>query len=95
MNIFLDPDLWGKCKSWIRLIKLCEIKTDLKNAIGVDTSKFAKKVDLVSLKSETDKLDNGKFRTTPVDLIRLSDAVKNKVIKRTIHHELVKKFNAV
>ena len=57
--------------------------------------KFAKKVDLVSLKSETDKLDNGKFRTTPVDLIRLSDAVKNKVIKRTIHDELVKKFNAV
>ena len=66
-----------------------------KLAIGVDTSKFAKKVDLVSLKSETDKLDSGKFRTTPVDLIRLSDAVKNKVIKRTIHDELVKKFNAV
>ena len=35
-------------------------KADLKNAIGVDKSKvnFAKKVDLVSLKSEIDKLDN-------------------------------------
>ena len=32
-------------------------KTDLKNAVGVDTSTFAKKVDLVNLKSEIDKLD--------------------------------------
>ena len=31
-------------------------KADLKNAAGVDTSKFAKKGDLVSLKSEFDKL---------------------------------------
>ena len=30
-------------------------KVDLKNATGVDTSKFAKKVDLASLKSEVDK----------------------------------------
>ena len=32
-------------------------KSDLKNATGVDTSKFAKKVDLASLKSNADKLD--------------------------------------
>ena len=32
-------------------------KTDIKNATGVDTSKFAKKVDLASLKSDVDKLD--------------------------------------
>ena len=31
-------------------------KSDLKNAAGVDTSKFAKKADLASLKSEIDKL---------------------------------------
>ena len=31
------------------------IKADLKNTTGVDTSKFAKKVDLPSLKSEVDK----------------------------------------
>ena len=32
-------------------------ETDLKNATGVDTSKFAKKVDLANLKSDVDKLD--------------------------------------
>ena len=31
-------------------------KADLKNATGVDTSKFAKKVDLASLKSNVEKL---------------------------------------
>ena len=33
------------------------IKTDLKNATGIDKSTFAKKVDLASLKSNVDKLD--------------------------------------
>ena len=32
-------------------------KADLENATFVDTSKFAKKIDLASLKSNTDKLD--------------------------------------
>ena len=32
-------------------------KADLKSATGVDTSKFAKKVDLASLTSDVDKLD--------------------------------------
>ena len=32
-------------------------KADLENAADVDTSKFAKKIDLASLKSNTDKLD--------------------------------------
>ena len=34
-----------------------ETKVDLKNAAGVDTSKFGKQADLASLKSEVDKLD--------------------------------------
>ena len=42
-------------------------KTDLKNAAGADKSKFTKKVDLTSLKSEIDKLDIGKLETTSVD----------------------------
>ena len=32
-------------------------KADLKNATGVDTSKFSKKVDLASLKSDVDILN--------------------------------------
>ena len=43
-------------------------KTDLKNASGADTSKFAKKVDLASLKSIIEKTDIGKLETNSVDL---------------------------
>ena len=37
-------------------------KTDLKNATGIDTSSFAKKVDLANLKSNIDKLDIDKIK---------------------------------
>ena len=37
-------------------------KADLKNATGVDTSKFAKNVDLANLKSDVDKLDIDKLK---------------------------------
>ena len=40
---------------------------DLKNVVGVNRSKFAKKVDLASQNSEIDKLHIGKLETTPVD----------------------------
>ena len=53
-------------------------KADLKkkNAIDVDTSKCAKKVDLTSLKSGIDKLVIGKLETAPVGLSKLSDVGK-------------------
>ena len=60
-------------------------KADLRSATGVDISKFAKNVDLPSLKSETDKLDISKLETTPVDLSKLSDVVQHKVVKRTVN----------
>ena len=37
-------------------------KADLKNATGVDTSKIPKKVDLVNLKCNVDKLDPDKLK---------------------------------
>ena len=40
-------------------------KADLKNATGVNTSKFAEKVDLESLKSNVDKLDIDKLKNVP------------------------------
>ena len=43
-------------------------KADLKNAAGVDTSKFAKKVDLASLKSNVEKLDIDKLKIVPSNL---------------------------
>ena len=42
-------------------------RTDLENATGVDASKFAKKVDLASLKSKIDKFDIAKLEITPID----------------------------
>ena len=41
------------------------IKTDLKNAKVVDTSKFPKKVGLACLNSEVDKLDIDKLEKVP------------------------------
>ena len=41
-------------------------KSDLKNATGIDTSKLAAKSDLVSLKTEFDKLDIDNLKSLPV-----------------------------
>ena len=43
-------------------------KPDLKDATGVDTSKFAKKVDFASLKSKVYKLDINKLERLPTSL---------------------------
>ena len=59
-------------------------KTDLKNMTHVDTSSFALKTNLASLKTEVDKLDIDKLAPVPVDLIKLSDVVKNDVVKKTV-----------
>ena len=56
-------------------------KTDLKNVTHVDTSRFALKTNLASLKTEVDKLDIDKLVPIPVDLIKLSDVV-NDVVKK-------------
>ena len=40
----------------------CVIKTDLKNATGIDTSKLSAKSDLVSLKAEVEILDIDKIK---------------------------------
>ena len=41
-------------------------KTDLKNATGIETSSFAKKADLASLKSNVDKLGIDKLKNVPI-----------------------------
>ena len=57
------------------------IKTDIKNISNVDTSLFALKTNLASLKTEVDKLDIDKLIPIPADLSKLSNAVKNVVKK--------------
>ena len=46
-------------------------KADLKNATAVYTSKFAKKIDWASLKSNVDKLDIDKLKNVPTNLNNL------------------------
>ena len=48
-------------------------KTDLKNATGVDTSSFAKKVDLANLKSDVNELDIDKLKHIPTNLGNLKN----------------------
>ena len=50
---------------------------------------------LSNLKSKVDKLDTGKLETNPVDLSKLSNVVKNNVVKKTKHDELVKNVNTI
>ena len=70
-------------------------KTDLKNLTHVDTSSFALKANLTSLKTEVDKLDIEKLVPVPVDLSKLSDVVKNDVVKKTVYDKLVAKVNNI
>ena len=60
-------------------------KADIKNISHVDTSSFALKTNLASLKTEVDKLDIDKLVPVPVDLSKLSDTVKNNVDKKSVY----------
>ena len=64
-------------------------KTDLKNITHVDVSSFASKTNLVALKTEVDKIDVDKLKTTPVDLAKLTNAVENDLVKKTDYNAKV------
>ena len=70
-------------------------KADIKNISHVDTSSFALKSNLASLKTEVDKLDIDKLVPVPVDLSKLSDVVKNDVVKKTEYDKLVAKVDNI
>ena len=70
-------------------------KTDIKNISHIDTSSFALKSNLASLKTEIDKLDVKKLVSVPVDLSKLSDVVKNEVVKKTVYDKLATKVNSI
>ena len=70
-------------------------KTDLKNITHVDTSIFALKTNLASLKPEVYKLEIDKLEPVPVDLSKLSDVVKNDVVEKAIYDKLAAKVNNI
>ena len=66
-------------------------KADIKNITHVDSSSFALKANLASLKAEVDKLDIDKLVPVPLNLNKLSDVVKNDVVSDFV---LKTKYNA-
>ena len=70
-------------------------KADIKKISHVDVSSFALKTNLASLKKEVDRLDIDKLVSVPVDLSKLSDVVKDDVVKKTEYDKLVAKVNSI
>ena len=70
-------------------------KADIKNISHVDTSSFALKTNLASLKAEVNKLDIDKLVPVPVELSKLSDVVKNDVVKKNAYDKLVAEVNSI
>ena len=57
-------------------------------------SSFASKTNLAALKTEVDKIDVDKLKTTPIDLDRSSNLVKNDVVKKTDYNAKVTRIEA-
>ena len=80
----MDAETWKFAKK-VHLTSLkCEVdKLDIDKLIKVPTH-------LNSLKSNVDKLDDVKQAPVSVDLGKLSDVVKNNVVKKAEYDELIK-----
>ena len=82
------------------LVEILTLKVDLsnyatkayiKNISHLDTSSFELKSNLPNLKIEVDNLDIDKLVPIPIDLSKLSDVVKNDVVKKVAYDKLVAK----
>ena len=69
-------------------------KDDVKNITHVDVSSYATKTNLASLKTEVDKIDTDKLKAVPADLAKLSNVVKNDVVKKTDYSTKVTSIEA-
>ena len=70
-------------------------KADIKNISHVDTLSFALKTNLANLKSQVNKLDIDKLVPVPTDSSKLSNVVKNDVVKKTDYNNLVTKVDNI
>ena len=74
-------------------------KMDLKNIIPIDVIihvdvSFASKTYLAALKTEVDKIDADKLKTTPTDLVKLTNAVEHDLVKKTDYNTKVTSIQA-
>ena len=76
-------------------VDLSNYTTDLKNVSHVNVSSFALKSNLANLKTEVDKLDIDKLTPVPNDLAKLSNVVKNDVVKETKYNKLITKVDNI
>ena len=60
------------------------IKSDLKNAAEIDSSKWALKSHLANVKAEIYKTDVDKSKTVPIDLSKLRNVVNNDIVTKTV-----------
>ena len=57
-------------------------KADIKNITHVDTSEFVLKTNLASIKTKVDKLDIDKLVPVPLDLRKLTNVVKMRLLQK-------------
>ena len=69
-------------------------KDDVKNITHVDVSSYATKTNLAALKTEVDKIDADKLKTAPADLAKLTNAIENDVVKKTVYNTKVTSIEA-
>ena len=63
-------------------------KKDIKDITHVDTSSYPLKINLAALKTEDDNINTDKLKTVPNGLAKLSNVVKNNVVKKTEYNTL-------
>ena len=65
-------------------------KKDIKDITHFDTSSYALKANLPALKTQVDNIDTDKLKTVSNDLAKLSNVVKNDIVKKTEYNTLKK-----
>ena len=69
-------------------------KMDVNNITHIYVSSFASKTNLAALKTEVDKIDADKLKTTPTDLAKLTNTVEHDVVKKTDYNTKVTRIEA-
>ena len=99
-RVYYKMNYYPPCKSFSSNFKVkldltnYATKTDLKNITHVDVSSFASKTNVAALKTEVDKIHVDKLKTSPVDLAKLTNAVKNDLVKKTVYNTKVTSIEA-
>ena len=70
-------------------------KKDIKDITHIDASGFATKTNLAALETEVYKIDTDKLKTVPDDLAKLTNVVKNDVVKKTDYNALNSKVDGI